>query len=86
MNVEQYMQTVGRQAREASRAVACADSNTKNNALRAMAAAIRRESEALVAANRDDLAAAAAAGLEPALLDRLTLSANGVVAMAEGVD
>ena len=86
MNVEQYVQTVGRQAREASRAIACADSNTKNNALRAIASAIRRESEALVAANRDDLTAAAAAGLEPALLDRLTLSANGVAAMAEGVD
>ncbi|WP_300335037.1 glutamate-5-semialdehyde dehydrogenase [Accumulibacter sp.] len=86
MNVEQYVQTVGRQAREASRAIACADSNTKNNALRAIASAIRRESGALVAANRDDLTAAAAAGLEPALLDRLTLSANGVAAMAEGVD
>ncbi|WP_313951024.1 glutamate-5-semialdehyde dehydrogenase [Accumulibacter sp.] len=86
MDIEQYMHTVGRQAREASRAIARADSHVKNSALRAIAAAIRRESNTLLAANQEDLAAARAAGLEPALLDRLTLSAKGVAAMAEGVD
>ncbi|WP_300449467.1 glutamate-5-semialdehyde dehydrogenase [Accumulibacter sp.] len=86
MDIEQYMQTVGRQARAASRLVARADSNTKNAALRAVAAAIRRDSDALLAANLDDLAAARAAGLEPALLDRLTLTAKSVAAMAEGVE
>lgn len=86
MNIEQYMQRVGRQAREASRQMARADSQAKNAALRAIAAAIRRECGTLVAANREDLAAAHAAGLEPALLDRLTLSAQGVAAMAEGVE
>jgi glutamate-5-semialdehyde dehydrogenase len=86
MDIQQYMQTVGRQAREASRAVARADSNAKNAALRAIAAAIRRESAALLAANAEDLTAARAAGLEPAMLDRLTLSAKGVAAMAEGVE
>ena len=86
MNIEQYMQRVGRQAREASRQMVRADSQEKNAALRAIAAAIRRECDTLVAANREDLAAAHAAGLEPALLDRLTLSAQGVAAMAEGVE
>ena len=86
MDIEQYMQTVGRNAREASRLIARADSHAKNSALRAIAAAIRRESDALVAANQDDLAAARTAGLEPALLDRLTLSTKGVAAMAEGVE
>jgi glutamate-5-semialdehyde dehydrogenase len=86
MDIEQYMQTVGRQAREASRAIARADTRAKNNALRAIAAAIRRESAALVAANQEDLAAARAAGLEPAMLDRLTLTEKGVAAMAEGVE
>jgi glutamate-5-semialdehyde dehydrogenase len=86
MDIQQYMQTLGQQAREASRAIARADANAKNTALRAIAAAIRRESAALVAANQEDLAAARAAGLEEALLDRLTLSEKGVAAMAEGVE
>ena len=80
------MTTVGQQARAASRDIARADSNRKNTALRAIAAAIRRESAALLAANREDLEAARAAGLEPAMLDRLTLSEKGVAAMAEGVE
>ena len=86
MNIQQYMQNVGQQAREASRAVARADSNVKNQALRSIAAAIRRETAALIAANQEDLAAARAAGLEPAMLDRLALSEKGVAAMAEGVE
>jgi glutamate-5-semialdehyde dehydrogenase len=86
MDIQQYMQTVGKQAREASRAIARADTNAKNSALRAIAAAIRRESAALVTANQEDLAAARAAGLEPAMLDRLTLTEKGVAAMAEGVE
>ena len=86
MSIEQYIHSVGQQARAASRAMARADSNAKNSALRAIAAAIRREASVLVAANREDLAAAIAAGLEPALLDRLTLSEKGIAAMAEGVE
>ena len=86
MDILNYMQKVGRQAREASRAIARADSNIKNDALRTIAAAIRRESAALIAANQSDVAAARAAGLEPAMLDRLTLSGKGVAAMAEGVE
>ena len=86
MDIVEYMQQVGRQAREASHLIARTDSHTKDTALRAIAAAIRRESAALVAANQQDLAAARAAGLKPAMVDRLTLSEKGVMAMAEGVE
>ncbi|MCP5268163.1 MAG: glutamate-5-semialdehyde dehydrogenase [Zoogloeaceae bacterium] len=86
MDIQDYMLTVGRQAREASRAAARADTNQKNRALLAIAGAIRREAPALLAANAEDLAAARAAGLEPAMLDRLTLSEKGIAAMAEGVE
>ncbi|HEY5763031.1 MAG TPA: gamma-glutamyl-phosphate reductase, partial [Rhodocyclaceae bacterium] len=85
MNVPDYMKSLGREARQASRAMARADTGAKNRALEAIASAIRRESTALVAANAEDLAAARASGLEPALLDRLTLSEKGVAAMADGV-
>jgi len=86
MNIKEYMQTVGRQARSASRRLATASTAEKNAALLAIAAAIRREKAALVAANQEDLAAARAAGLETAMLDRLTLSEKGVDSMAEGVE
>ena len=86
MDIKNYMQTIGRQARAASRRTAMATTAEKNTALLAIAAAIRRESAALVAANQEDLAAARAAGLESAMLDRLTLSEKGVDSMAEGVE
>ena len=86
MDIKEYMQTVGRQARTASRRLAGATTAEKNAALLHIAAAIRREKAALVAANQEDLAAARAAGLETALLDRLTLSEKGVDSMAEGVE
>ena len=85
MDIQIYMQTVGRQARAASRQLAQASTGIKNNALLAIADAIHREKTALVAANEQDLAAARTQGLEAAMLDRLTLSAKGVDAMAEGV-
>jgi len=86
MDIKEYMQTVGRQARAASRRLAGATTAEKNAALQHIAAAIRRDSAALVAANQEDLAAARAAGLESAMIDRLTLSAKGVESMAEGVE
>ena len=86
MDIKDYMHTVGRQARAASRRLAMASTAEKNAALLAIAAAIRRDKAALVAANREDLAAARAAGLESAMLDRLTLSEKGVDSMAEGVE
>lgn len=85
MNVKDYMQRVGKAARRASRAMARADTNQKNRALLAMADAIARDQDKLLTANMEDLAAARAAGLEPAMIDRLTLSDKTVAAMAEGL-
>ena len=73
MDIKDYMQNLGRRARAASRQMAKADTNAKNRALLAIAAAIRRDEAKLLAANGEDLAAARAAGLEPAMVDRLTL-------------
>jgi glutamate-5-semialdehyde dehydrogenase len=86
MDIKHYMNEVGRRAREASRAMAKADTGAKNRALALIAAAIRREAETLRAANRKDLDAARANGLEPALLDRLTLSDKAIATMAEGLE
>ncbi len=86
MDIKDYMQGVGRQARAASRRLATATTAEKNAALLAIAGAIRRDKAALLAANAEDLAAARAAGLESAMLDRLTLTDKGVDNMAEGVE
>ena len=85
MDVKQYMRQVGQQARAASRAMARADTNAKNTALLAMAAAIERDAAKLLVANAQDMAHAQAAGLDAALLDRLALSAKTVAGMAEGL-
>ena len=85
MDVQSYMHGIGRAARAASRAMARAETRAKNDALMAMAAAIERDADRLLAANAEDLAAARAAGLEPAMVDRLALTPAGVAQMAEGV-
>ncbi|MFZ6820415.1 glutamate-5-semialdehyde dehydrogenase [Undibacterium sp. Ji22W] len=85
-NITSYMQTLGKQARAASRAMAKADTATKNQALLAIAAAIRREASALRAANELDLAEAKSAGMEAAMLDRLALSDKAIATMAEGLE
>ncbi|HCA26696.1 MAG TPA: glutamate-5-semialdehyde dehydrogenase, partial [Betaproteobacteria bacterium] len=85
MDVKDYTQRIGRRAREASRLIARADSNTKNHALIAMARAIQRDGEKLLAANAEDMQQARAKGLDEALLDRLVLTEKTVAAMAEGV-
>ena len=85
MDVKAYMLDVGRRAREASRAVARADTNTKNRALLAMAAAIERDAVKLLSANEQDMLSARAAGYDTALLDRLALSSKTVDGMAEGL-
>ena len=86
MDIKQYMQQLGQNARVASRLMAKADTNTKNRALLSIATAIRRDQEKLIAANRADLDAARATGMESAMLDRLTLSEKAIATMAEGLE
>ena len=85
MDITDTMHTMGRQARAASRAMARADSATRNQALLLIAAAIERDADSLRAANARDMEAAAAAGLEPALLDRLALSDKAIATMVDGL-
>ncbi len=86
MDVKDYMETLGRQARAASRAMAKASTAAKNAALLAMAADIRQRQAELLAANAEDVAEAKANGLEPAMLDRLTITAKSIEAMAQGLE
>ena len=85
MDIKNYMQTVGIAARQASRLMAAADTNTKNQALLFIAGAILREKSMLLDANNRDLNAARANGLDDAMLDRLALSEKSIHTMVEGL-
>jgi len=85
MDIQSYMVGVGKQARAASRLVAMADADARNNALELAAQAILRAAPLLLEANAEDVARARAKNLEPALIDRLTLTEKAVAGMAAGL-
>jgi glutamate-5-semialdehyde dehydrogenase len=85
MDIQSYMHGVGREARRAAREMARAHTRAKDSALLGMASAIERDSERLLQANRLDVEAARAKGIEAAMIDRLTLTPKSVAAMAEGL-
>ena len=85
MDSKQYMTQVGRQARQASRALAKADSNKKNAALLAIADLLESSMSTLIEENNKDLAAGKEKGLDDALLDRLALNEERIQGMAEGL-
>lgn len=85
MDIEQYMQAVGRQARAASRAIARANSGVKNAALLAIAEALDNARPALEAENRRDLVRGKDNGLDAAMLDRLELTPARIDSMIEGL-
>ena len=71
-------------ARGAKGAMALADTETKNRALLAMADALEADREAILAANAQDLEAARGTVSE-VMLDRLALSPERIVGMAQGI-
>src|SRR5258706_1415707 len=79
------MREVGERARAAARALARAGTEMKNAALEAIAATLIRDTGGLLAANAHDVTGARAAGNDAAFVDRLTLKASTIQAMADGV-
>ena len=77
---------LGQRARTAARQMASAPTAPKDRALRAAAAAIRREAAALKAANALDLQAARESGHDAAFVDRLALTDAVIAGMAEGLE
>ena len=79
------LETQGLAAKRAARALAVAGTARKNAALEAAARAIEARQGEILAANAADLEAARAAGLRPALLDRLALDEGRIAGIVEGV-
>jgi glutamate-5-semialdehyde dehydrogenase len=85
MDMRDYMTGVGQRARAAARATARAGTAEKNRALAAIATAIDRARADIIRANAADLEAGRAAGLDAALLDRLTHDDARVDAIIDGL-
>ena len=80
------MAEIGRRAKTAARRLALASTADKDQALAAMAAAIRAARGDILAANREDIAEAKGQGATAAFVDRLMLDEKRVSAMADAVE
>jgi len=85
-SIVDMMKPMGEAARRAAAALAITTNDERNRALHAAAAAIRNQSEAILAANSEDMQAGAERGLSAAMLDRLMLDAGRVEGMAAGIE
>lgn len=83
---DQLIAEMTAKARVAARVLALASDATKAAALKAAAAALRQECQAIIAANALDMDAGAKAGLSPAMLDRLKLDEGRLAAVADAID
>ncbi len=86
MSELEYVKNLAIAAKRASKEIAAADTRTKNTALRNIAQEIRRQENEILIANEHDVRLAKEKNLEPALIDRLTLTSSTVHAMADGLD
>jgi glutamate-5-semialdehyde dehydrogenase len=85
MDIKAYMQSLGIAARAASRELARASSDQKNNALLAIANQLDNNRQAVLTANATDMENGRNNGLNDALLDRLELNNTRVDGMIEGL-
>jgi len=85
-DIAAVMRDMGARARAAGRRLALASTADKDRALAAMAAAIRRATAAILAANAEDIAESKSGGATAAFVDRLMLDEKRVAAIAEGVE
>lgn len=84
-DIQAYIRQLGRQARAAARTLAVAETAAKDDALHAMADDLDKNRSGLISANKKDLEAGAAKGLDSALLDRLELTEERIDGMIEGL-
>lgn len=85
-DIHALMRALADEALAAKPILAAATREQKDRTLRAAAAAIRRASASILAANARDMQAAEARDLSAAMLDRLRLDASRIETMARGVE
>ena len=80
------MQDIGKRAREASRAMARASAEQKNQALLHIAKLVRQKANEIQKVNEVDVARAKGAGQDAAFIDRLTMTPKTIETMALGLE
>lgn len=86
MTLENDMLALGLAAKQAASHIRLSSSDTRNSALKFMAAEIRKSEAYILAANTEDMTAAAEKDLSAAMLDRLKLNSARVENMASGLE
>lgn len=81
-----YTEELGKNAKAVEAKIAAADTLTKNNALAAIAKALRDNTQLIISENAKDLKAAEENGMSAAMQDRLRLDEGRIESMAKGVD
>jgi glutamate-5-semialdehyde dehydrogenase len=84
--IQEMMQDIGKRAREASRAMARASAEQKNQALLHIAKLIRQKASEIQKVNQGDVERAKGAGQDAAFIDRLTMSSKTIETMALGLE
>ncbi len=85
-DLQKQMNELGEQAREAARILTKTPAETKNKALQAMAAEIRKQKDLIQQANDKDMTAAEQTDMAASFLDRLKLTDDRIEAMAKGLE
>ena len=81
----QELTNLGKSAKSAAQKLATLGTEAKNTALLAMADALVDNTDFILSENEKDLANGQAAGMNASLLDRLALSPERIVGMADGI-
>ena len=79
------IELIGKRAKAASKKTAVLTTVERNNALRSVGDALIKHSDEIIEANKIDIENARANGMEPALLDRLSLNGERIKGMVEGL-
>lgn len=79
------LEIMGERAVNAERVLGTADTNLKNKALEAMAAALIEKTDDIIAANAKDMENGTNEGMRDSMLDRLHLTPERIEGMADGI-
>ena len=84
--MNEYMETLGKKAKDAAPFLAQCGTQTKNNALSEIARRLNQNTKEIIEANRLDVENARKNGMSEALIDRLTLDEKRIAGMVDGID